>query len=417
MSLEDPFAGRATWFADHYLRGRGRARLELVMDRLLPALPPPPARVLDAGGGTGAFALPLARLGYVVTLLDRSGEWLEEARRGAAGEGLRIGLIEGPAERASDLVGDGFDAVLAHTLLVYAEDPRRTLSALRATARSGAVLSLLEKNRDSLALRPGLSGDYDEALRVLDDPVSAGRLGIPNRSRSMAELRSLLVSTGWQPRDWAGIRLFSDGVRDDVDEASFASVLRLDRAIATREPYRRFARLLHLLAVAEDASRPSLGAVQARSVVRAARSTRASWPPDRSLAPERLHQFLDRKKYAVLSTARPDGRPHAAMVAFCLRDGVFWLPSVAGSARLRNLAAEPWATLVVSEGEGEEHVAVVVEGDALVHDEPAPVLDGFLRDAWAQKFGTDLTTWVGAVVELVPRKVLSHGPEGSAAVR
>lgn len=416
MSLED-FTGRAIWFADHYLRGRGRARLELVMDRLLPALPPPPAKVLDAGGGTGAFALPLARRGYVVTLLDRSGEWLDVARRGAADEGLRVELIEGPAERAPDLAGDGFDAVLAHTLLVYAEDPGRTLSALRETARSGAVLSLLEKNRASLALRPGLMGEYDEALRVLDDPISAGRLGIPNRSRSMAELRALLVSTGWRPRDWAGIRLFSDGVRDDVDDASFASVLRLDRAIATREPYRRVARLLHLLAVAEDADRPSLGAVQADSVGRAARSTRASWPPDRSLSPERLHGFLDRKKYAVLSTARPDGRPHAAMVAFCLRDGVFWLPSVTGSARLRNLAVEPWATLVVSEGEGEEHVAVVVEGDTLVHEEPGPVLDGFLRDAWTQKFGTDLTTWVGAVVELVPRKVLSHGPEGSAAVR
>ncbi|MBA3728215.1 MAG: methyltransferase domain-containing protein, partial [Actinobacteria bacterium] len=392
MSVEDPFTGRAAWFADHYLRGRGRARLELVMDRLLPALPPPPAKVLDAGGGTGAFALPLARRGYVVTLLDRSGDWLEEARRCAAEEGLRVELIEGPAERALDLVGDGFDAVLAHTLLVYSEDPRRTLSALRSTARSGAVLSLLEKNRASLALRPGLTGEYDEALRVLDDPISAGRLEIPNRSRSMAELRSLLVASGWQPRDWTGIRLFSDGVPDDIDEASFASVLRLDRAIAAREPYRRVARLLHLLAVAEDVDRPSLGAVQAHSVGRAARSTRASWPPDRSLSSEGLLRFLDRKRYAVLSTARPDGRPHAAMVAFCLREGVFWLPSVAGSARLRNLAAEPWATLVVSEGEGEEHVAVVVEGDALVHDEPGPLLDGFLRDAWKRKFGTDLTT-------------------------
>ncbi|CAN5214773.1 hypothetical protein BH20ACT24_BH20ACT24_16920 [soil metagenome] len=417
MSLEDPFAGRAAWFAGHYLSGRGRARLELVMDRLLPVLPPPPARVLDAGGGTGAFALPLARRGYMVTLLDRSGEWLEEARRGAADEGLRVQLIEGPAERAPDLVGDGFDAVLAHTLLVYAEDPMGTLSALRAAAKSEAVLSLLEKNRASLALRPGLTGEYEEALRVLDDPISAGRLGIPNRSRSMAELRSLLVSTGWRPRDWAGIRLFSDGVRDDIDEASFASVLRLDRAVATREPYRRVARLVHLLAVAEDSGRPPLGGVQAQSVERAARSTRAAWPQDRSLSPEGLHRFLERKKYAVLSTARPDGRPHAAMVAFCLREGVFWLPSVAGSARLRNLAAEPWATLVVSEGEGEEHIAVVVEGDALVHAEPGPVLDGFLRDAWAQKFGTDLATWVGAVVELVPRKVLSHGPEGAVAVQ
>ena len=43
-------------------------------------LPPPPARVLDVGAGTGALSLPLARLGYQVTALDISPGMLERLR-------------------------------------------------------------------------------------------------------------------------------------------------------------------------------------------------------------------------------------------------------------------------------------------------------------------------------------------------
>ena len=60
MTPEDRFAGRADGFDEHYTEPRGRVRLDLVLERLNHALPSPPARILDAGGGTGAFAIPLA---------------------------------------------------------------------------------------------------------------------------------------------------------------------------------------------------------------------------------------------------------------------------------------------------------------------------------------------------------------------
>lgn len=56
MTVEDRFAGRADGFDEHYTEPRGRVRLDLVLERLDHALPSPPARILDAGGGTGAFA-------------------------------------------------------------------------------------------------------------------------------------------------------------------------------------------------------------------------------------------------------------------------------------------------------------------------------------------------------------------------
>jgi ubiquinone/menaquinone biosynthesis C-methylase UbiE len=50
--------------------GHGRLELERMRELFLRYLPPPPARVLDVGGGTGIHAAWLAERGYDVHLLD-----------------------------------------------------------------------------------------------------------------------------------------------------------------------------------------------------------------------------------------------------------------------------------------------------------------------------------------------------------
>ena len=405
-AVDDPFAGRAQWFAEHYRSTRGRARLELVLGRLLEALPEPPAEVLDAGGGTGAFSIPLAERGYRVTVLDRSREWLDQAEESARGSGVELTLVEGRVEEVRRVVDGEFDALLCHTVLAYSEEPEGVLTALRSVARPGATLSVLEKNRLALPVRPGLQADYAEARRLLDEPLAAGRLGIVNRAYYPAELRAMLLRTGWRPGGWAGIRVFSDQAREEVEEDTFAAILSLERAAFTREPYRRMGRLVHLLGVADDAP-PPLHEVQRISLSRASPATRESWPEEDALSPSELRAFLDRKRYGILSTTRPTGRPHAAMIAFLYRDGRFWLPAVAGSVRVRNAEHEPAASLVVTEGEGPQHIAVVIEGDALVHHDVEPILSEFLFDAWRRRFGSELD-WAGAMIELLPRRVLSH---------
>jgi S-adenosylmethionine-dependent methyltransferase len=87
---------------------------------------------------------------------------------------------------------------------MYLDDPAPHLAAMRHAASTGATLSLLEKNRLALAMRPGLRGDYAEALRVLDDPVASGNLRIPNRSRSVDEWSDLLSGSGWRLDSWWG---------------------------------------------------------------------------------------------------------------------------------------------------------------------------------------------------------------------
>lgn len=254
MTHEDRFAGRADGFDEHYTESRGRVRLDLVLERLHHVLPPPPARILDAGGGTGAFAIPLARIGHDVTVVDQSADWLEHASAKAAAAGVRLRFINIDLESLPDADLGEFDAVLCHAVLMYVEDPAAILRTLRSVVAPGAVLSLLEKNRDGIALRPGLQGDYAEAQRLLTERDSTGRLGVENRAFAVSEWLAMLARARWEPDGWFGIRLFSDHAPEDLDPATYGALLDLERAAGATDPYRQLSRLVHLISRASDPS-------------------------------------------------------------------------------------------------------------------------------------------------------------------
>jgi len=248
--VEPTFDDRAEWFDAHYATTRGRVRLALVLERLDAILPPPPARILDAGGGSGALAIPLVERGYEVTILEPSAGMRRVAHERVAATGLDVHVVAGSIEEAPSLTPGPFDAVCCHAVLLYAGDPVRELRHLRAVVREGAILSLLEKNREALAVRPGLAADYEEACRLLDDPVAAGNLGIRNRSWSVPEWEDMLAETGWRAESWIGVRFFSDGAAEDLEPEAFAALLALERDAGRRDPYRSVARLVHISATA-----------------------------------------------------------------------------------------------------------------------------------------------------------------------
>ncbi|MGA9347428.1 MAG: class I SAM-dependent methyltransferase, partial [Anaerolineae bacterium] len=92
---------------------RHRTEFALTLRALAEHLPPPPARVLDCGGGPGRYAIELARRGYDVTLFDLSTECLRLAQEKAAQAGVTLaGYEQGTATDLSRFPDDAFDALL-----------------------------------------------------------------------------------------------------------------------------------------------------------------------------------------------------------------------------------------------------------------------------------------------------------------
>src|SRR5437867_3788134 len=125
----DIWATLVNQFADEaYTSVKGYVRTYVMHQHLLAHLPPPPATVLDVGGGAGHQSFPLAQAGYDVTLLDSSPAMLDKARqrleRLPAEARRRVALLEADGEHAAEAVdGRHFDAVLCHGVLGYLDRP------------------------------------------------------------------------------------------------------------------------------------------------------------------------------------------------------------------------------------------------------------------------------------------------------
>lgn len=155
----------------------------------------------------------------------------------------------------------------------------------------------------------------------------------------------------------------------------------------------------------EDAA--ALAEIQKRCYARAGPGIRESYPPSRAMDAGRLAAFLDSRRYAVLATSRPDGRPQAAPVAFIVLNGAFWFASVRG-ARLRNLRARPYASVVLMEGEGASHRAVIAEGPVELHEvHDEALMAPEFRRRWIDRHG-DAPTWAAALIELRSERLFSY---------
>src|SRR4051812_15890864 len=129
MSQDDAWAALADPFVDGaYASVKGRVRTLVLHAQLMRHLPAPPATVLDVGGGAAHQSLPLARLGFDVTVLDPSPAMLAKAEQRLSAEPedvrRRVRLIEAPGEQAETATGgERFAAVLCHGVLMYVEQP------------------------------------------------------------------------------------------------------------------------------------------------------------------------------------------------------------------------------------------------------------------------------------------------------
>ena len=84
QALADPFVEGA------YATVKGKVRTFVLHQQLLRHLAGPPASVLDVGGGAAHQSLPLARLGYRVTVLDSSPAMLAKAEQRLSAEPAEV---------------------------------------------------------------------------------------------------------------------------------------------------------------------------------------------------------------------------------------------------------------------------------------------------------------------------------------
>ena len=257
---DDTWAGLADRFADGaYATVKGRVRTYVMHRQLLEHLPPPPAHVLDVGGGAGHQSFPLAQAGYRVTLLDPSAAMLDKAR-GRLGRlpddvRHRVTFVEAAGENADDAVGGRrFDAVLCHGVLGYLEHPEPLLDQLVRCAAPGGVVSIMAGNADAAAVRPALEGRWADALAAFDARSEIGVLGLPTRGDTVEELSGQLRDRGAEPAAWYGVWHFVDwlalsGSALDPDDAKqLTAVAAVELEAGHRDPYRGLSRIFHLVA-------------------------------------------------------------------------------------------------------------------------------------------------------------------------
>jgi S-adenosylmethionine-dependent methyltransferase len=203
--------------------------------------------VLDCGGGSGSFAVPLAQAGAKVTVVDISVDALATLRRRAdeAGVADQVNAVQADVEALADAVGaDTFDLVLAHGILAAVDHLATAFGAIAATVRPGGLLSVLVGNPVAVVIARALAGDLSAALDELRQlSVDTGRPG-PDAVQALCRERGLLVETVH------GIGVFADivpGRALDVPGAREA-LEGLEAESSTRAPFSDIASKVHLLA-------------------------------------------------------------------------------------------------------------------------------------------------------------------------
>ena len=213
-----------------------------------------PLRVLDVGGGSGMFAVPLARLGHDVTVVDPSADALATLRRRAdtAGVGDLVHGLQGDGDLLHEVIpaagGDGFDLALCHYVLEVVDDPAVTLGEISRALRPGGQVSVAAANRAGAVLTRALSGHPKEALALLEDRDPAPGRARPVRRRfDPAMLLALVEGAGLQAGVWRGVAVVADLLEADSG-ADPAAVRDLEVALSGTSPYRDVATGLHVLA-------------------------------------------------------------------------------------------------------------------------------------------------------------------------
>jgi S-adenosylmethionine-dependent methyltransferase len=218
--------------------------------------------IVDAGGGTGGFAVPLASLGHHVTVVDPSPDSLAAAQRRAAEQNVPLRAVQGDAADLALVAGkQSADLVLCHSVLEYVDSPPAAMAEIAAVLRPGGAVSVLTASAVAAVIHRALAGRFDEARRLLSGLASAasvdgsapaaeghGKRG-PRRF-TLAGVTALIEEAGLRPGPALGVRVFADlvpRVVADADPGAAKALQGLELAAAAHPAFHDFAAQVHVL--------------------------------------------------------------------------------------------------------------------------------------------------------------------------
>jgi len=213
--------------------------------------------VIDAGGGTGGFAVPLAALGHAVTVVDPSPDSLAAAQRRAAEMDVRISAVQGEAAGLDSVVGEAAaDLVICHSVLEYVDSPADALAAVARVLRPGGTVSVLAASLAAAILHRAVAGRFADARALLDRARGQSEPGrvpagapVPHYF-TLPGLGALIEGAGLYPGAAHGVQVFADlvpSVLVDADPGAAEALRSLEAAAATYPPLRDIAARLHIL--------------------------------------------------------------------------------------------------------------------------------------------------------------------------
>jgi S-adenosylmethionine-dependent methyltransferase len=236
--------------------------------------------IVDAGGGTGGFAVPLAGLGHTVTVIDPSPDSLAAAQRRAAEIAVPLRAIQGDVADLPGVIGEqGADLILCHSVLEYVDAPAAAMAAISRVLRPGGAVSVLAASAVAAVVHRALAGRFEEATRLLGGistgPAGSGpaagpphsldgaageytvgeysagehTVGRPRRF-TLAGVVGLIEAAGLRPGAAHGVRVFADlvpGIFADADPGAAEALLALERAAAAHPAFHDLATQFHVL--------------------------------------------------------------------------------------------------------------------------------------------------------------------------
>ena len=229
--------------------------------------------ILDAGGGTGGFAVPLAGLGHNVTVIDPSPDSLAAAERRAAELNVPLSVVQGDVADLATVAGEASaDLVLCHSVLEYVDSPADAMASIAQVLRPAGAVSVLAASSVAAVIHRALAGRFDDARRLLAEigsgsgqpagppaagPPATGAAGTSpgpgaggRRRFTLAAVVGLIEGAGLRAGRAHGVRIFADlvpGMYADADPGAADALLALEQAASAHPAFHDIATQFHIV--------------------------------------------------------------------------------------------------------------------------------------------------------------------------